>query len=300
MKDDEKLVEKEEHEEKPDEEETKPAEEETKPAEEETKPAEEETKPAEEVNEETAMEEEGVKEEQEAKEMEATEKDEEAKEVEVTEEAEETMESAEKQEPAVEEKIEDNEKESAAEAVDDAMEEKEESSEDKPEEPEKSKEEEEKMAASSEEEVVDYKPIQQALPDHKERAPHQPSSQSSCEIIFLIGLPAAGKTTWAQKFCRDQKEKVYEILGPEMVLDKMGLGRVGWKENYETLLKQANEIVNNMLVLASESMKNFIIDQVTVMCMWYDSSMYPYRAMCIDQLKSGKLDTLKGFAVKLL
>ena len=225
--------------------------------------------------------EEGAKEEQEEKEEEKeveTTESEEAK-VDATEEVEKTMESSEKEEPAAEEEMEESEKETSAEAGDAVMENKEESSEDKPEE---SKEE------ASSEEVIDYKPIQQALADHKERAPRQPSSQSSCEIIFLIGLPAAGKTTWAQKFCRDQKEKVYEILGPEMILDKMGLGRVGWKENYETLLKQANEIVNNMLVLASESMKNFIIDQVSSMHNYSVMSMLFCRPMCIDQLRSVK------------
>ena len=108
-----------------------------------------------------------------------------------------------------------------------------------------------------------FEPIQQASPKHKERGPCPPPSQSSCDVVLLVGLPASGKTTWAQKFCRDQSDKNYEILGSDMILDKMGLGRVGWRENYETLLKQSNEILNNMLVLASESMRNFVIDQVS-------------------------------------
>lgn len=107
-----------------------------------------------------------------------------------------------------------------------------------------------------------FTPIQQASTKDKVHAPRPPSSQSSCDVVVMVGLPASGKTTWAQKFCRDQSDKNYEILGSDLILDKMGLGRVGWRENYETLLKQSSEILNNMLVLASESMRNFVIDQV--------------------------------------
>lgn len=113
-----------------------------------------------------------------------------------------------------------------------------------------------------EKEPVLFKPIQQALAADKQRAPCPPPSKSSCEVIVVIGLPASGKTTWAQKHCQENPDKNYELLGTDMILDKMGLGRVGWKENYEVLLKQANEILNNVLMLASNSKRNYIIDQV--------------------------------------
>ena len=58
-----------------------------------------------------------------------------------------------------------------------------------------------------------YSPIQEAVNDHKVRAPKAPASKEDCEVIMLIGLPASGKTTWAQKHCAQNKDKRYTVLG---------------------------------------------------------------------------------------
>ena len=38
---------------------------------------------------------------------------------------------------------------------------------------------------------------------------------------MMIGLPAAGKTTWAEKHCRQNPEKRYTILGTNLIMEKM-------------------------------------------------------------------------------
>lgn len=38
---------------------------------------------------------------------------------------------------------------------------------------------------------------------------------------MMIGLPASGKTTWAGKLKASQPEKMYNILGTNLIIDKM-------------------------------------------------------------------------------
>ena len=38
---------------------------------------------------------------------------------------------------------------------------------------------------------------------------------------MLIGLPASGKTSWAEKHCRQNPEQRYTVLGTNLVMEKM-------------------------------------------------------------------------------
>lgn len=54
--------------------------------------------------------------------------------------------------------------------------------------------------------------------------PHFPSSQRTglaLQILMMVGLPAAGKTTWAIKHAAANPSKKYNILGTNAIMDKM-------------------------------------------------------------------------------
>ncbi|PKI62795.1 hypothetical protein CRG98_016803 [Punica granatum] len=52
------------------------------------------------------------------------------------------------------------------------------------------------------------------------------SSVSDCEVIMMVGLPASGKTTWAEKWIQDHPEKRYVLLGTNLILDQMKIAVV--------------------------------------------------------------------------
>ena len=58
-----------------------------------------------------------------------------------------------------------------------------------------------------------YLPLQDATEEHKVRAPKGPESYAECEAIMMVGLPAAGKTTWAKKHSAQNRDKRFIILG---------------------------------------------------------------------------------------
>lgn len=112
-----------------------------------------------------------------------------------------------------------------------------------------------------------YSPIQQADKDHLVQAKTGPKSKEECEVIMMVGLPSAGKTTWALKHHSTHSEKRYTFLGTKYIMDKMrvsGLGRRGSHERMEKLNKQAKEILGHLIVLASRQPRNYIIDQDNV------------------------------------
>lgn len=63
-----------------------------------------------------------------------------------------------------------------------------------------------------------FLPVQEAPEEHKTRAPKAPESKEECEVMMLIGLPAAGKTTWAKRHSTQHRDKRYNILGEERVI----------------------------------------------------------------------------------
>ena len=41
------------------------------------------------------------------------------------------------------------------------------------------------------------------------------------QAIMMVGLPSSGKTTWAEKYAQDHPDKFFNILGTNLIMDKM-------------------------------------------------------------------------------
>lgn len=66
-----------------------------------------------------------------------------------------------------------------------------------------------------------FKPWASALEDGYAILGPRFSDVRDCEIIMMVGLPASGKTTWAEKWVREHPEKRYVLLGTNLILDQM-------------------------------------------------------------------------------
>lgn len=66
-----------------------------------------------------------------------------------------------------------------------------------------------------------YKPWASALEDGNAiMGPVFPDIRD-CEVMMMVGLPASGKTTWADKWVKEHPEKRYVLLGTNLILDQM-------------------------------------------------------------------------------
>ncbi|KAJ6999700.1 hypothetical protein NC653_010442 [Populus alba x Populus x berolinensis] len=65
------------------------------------------------------------------------------------------------------------------------------------------------------------KPWASALDDGNAIMGHNSSDISDCEVMMMVGLPASGKTTWAEKWTEEYPEKRFVLLGRNLILDEM-------------------------------------------------------------------------------
>lgn len=66
-----------------------------------------------------------------------------------------------------------------------------------------------------------YKPWNSAIEDGNAIFGPTFSRQEECEVLMMVGLPASGKTTWAEKLVKEHPEKRYMLLGTNLALDLM-------------------------------------------------------------------------------
>lgn len=71
------------------------------------------------------------------------------------------------------------------------------------------------------------------------RGPISPPSRAECQMIMMCGLPGSGKTTWANKYCCENREKKVNILGTNAFLDKMKVNGLARRNNYSGRLVEA-------------------------------------------------------------
>lgn len=86
------------------------------------------------------------------------------------------------------------------------------------------------------------------------------------QIIMMVGLPGAGKTTWVEKYIKENLEKKYYVLGTNFLIDKMKVNGLPRRRNYagrwEVLIERCTKCLNKLLELSYKRRRNFIIDQV--------------------------------------
>merc|ERR1719188_431415 len=95
-----------------------------------------------------------------------------------------------------------------------------------------------------------------------------PQSLKEAEFIMLCGLPACGKTYWAQKHMEANPLKNYVLLGTNAVIDQMKVMNLNRQRNYaerwEELIAQATPVFNKLVEIAGRTPRNFILDQTNV------------------------------------
>merc|ERR1719225_773485 len=84
----------------------------------------------------------------------------------------------------------------------------------------------------------------------------------------MIGLPAAGKTTWVEKHVADNPDKQYNVISTTTMINKMTVNGEPRKKHHtgkwELVVQKATRSLQEMLRAASQRRRNVIIDQTNV------------------------------------
>ncbi|XP_040262082.1 heterogeneous nuclear ribonucleoprotein U-like protein 1 isoform X4 [Bufo bufo] len=110
--------------------------------------------------------------------------------------------------------------------------------------------------------------IQEVPTLEKVRGTEPPKNKAECEILMMVGLPGAGKTTWAMKHSAANPGKKYNILGTNAIMEKMRVMGLRRQRNYagrwDVLIQQATKCLNQLIQIAARRKRNYILDQTNV------------------------------------
>jgi len=92
------------------------------------------------------------------------------------------------------------------------------------------------------------------------------AERKDCEFIMMVGLPAAGKSTWAKKYVADHPDQKFEILNAAEYLERATLWGESRKKHTEITWEKVNhrltKAIQDVLKVASQRRRNIILDQV--------------------------------------
>ncbi|KAH8867594.1 Heterogeneous nuclear ribonucleoprotein U-like protein 1 [Schistosoma japonicum] len=95
-----------------------------------------------------------------------------------------------------------------------------------------------------------------------------PQSKAECEVIMMVGLPGAGKTYFAERLKAEHREKQYNLLGTNLILDKMKVMGIARQRNYhgrwDVLIDKSTKCLNTLISMACMRRRNYILDQTNV------------------------------------
>ena len=70
------------------------------------------------------------------------------------------------------------------------------------------------------------------------------------QLIMIVGLPGAGKTTWGLTRQREAFDKRFNIIGTDTLIDKMRVNGLPRKNNYhgrwDVLISKATNCLNKL------------------------------------------------------
>ncbi|KAM3911994.1 heterogeneous nuclear ribonucleoprotein U-like protein 1 [Leptodactylus fuscus] len=114
----------------------------------------------------------------------------------------------------------------------------------------------------------------------KIRGTEPPKNKAECEILMMVGLPGAGKTTWAMKHSAGNPGKKYNILGTNAIMEKMRVMGLRRQRNYagrwDVLIQQATKCLNQLIQIAARRKRNYILDQTNVYATAQRRKMRPF------------------------
>merc|ERR1719220_489899 len=116
-----------------------------------------------------------------------------------------------------------------------------------------------------------------------QRSVPRTEKRDECEMIMLIGLPASGKTTWANKHVAENPLKRYNVIGTSVLLERMKVNGEPRKKHmttkWEQLISKLTKCCQDMLRLASQRRRNFIVDQTNVFANAQKRKVRPFEGM---------------------